>query len=207
MAPAGGVRPAVYMFDTSTKKSAREGLGRGALSIPVPAMLRRSLPLWAMLLLLTVAVAAALAVVSPTIVSRYVKPYRETYTADPASTFTTALSYGYTGVKVATATEAGNADPGTLDAPKEASPTSPVVRVNAITADHYIYVCNFNETAQNSWGSGVKYKIEVLVDGSLVGTAFVGQSTVDDASFEGVTLLVDLGTSIPSSVELMAMKL
>ena len=87
---------------------------------------------------------------------------------------------------------------GTSASGVEVTSSLPAVN-NALTKGNYAYRVEITEAAATSFQSGENLKIEVYGDdgstNSLLATFYTQQSTVDDANVEGVTVIVDLGSS------------
>ena len=87
------------------------------------------------------------------------------------------------------AAASGNTSPGV-----EATNTLPSINT-ALVSSSYSYKFEVKEARADSFQAGDNFKIEVFKNAALIGTLYMRQDSVDDASVEGVTVEVDLGPS------------
>jgi hypothetical protein len=159
----------------------------------MPALLRRSVPLWVTLLLVAVAAAVAFAAISISPTEKTIVPYAEKYVAD---TKTTIVSLG---LDVAASTEsktaAAQSSPGV-----DVTSSFPTVYANDITAGDLIFKFQFKELGVNTLSAAAVYRIRVWADNALKADIYVQQSSADIETndVEGVTVCVDVGTSVSS---------
>lgn len=80
------------------------------------------------------------------------------------------------------------------------SATSPppimILRTNAITKGHYVYKAILSETANLEGGI---WTLQILQSGSQIGDTITIQQSTPNTKIQRVTILADLGTSIPDS--------
>ena len=116
----------------------------------------------------------------------------EDWTADSATT----VANTWLGKASATAAASGTSAPGT-----EAAAGLPTVNT-ALTADNWLYQFDVKEASAAGWSSTAQYKIEVFTDGTLAATVYLQNATADNASVEGVTVKVDLGSgNLPNGTD------
>lgn len=172
------------------------------------SLLRRRIPLWVVLIIIATSVAAAAAVIPKTLIT-VIKPAVEVVTDDPRIAI---YNFNTTGETFVVALTAGDANPGSPEAPNDFASPYPTINCTAITAGNYIYRFIINETSTAALGTSIPnitYRVDVYAtyDGgttySLLCTAYVGQTAIpspDDV--EGVIIQVDVGTSLPDKLKI-----
>ena len=138
---------------------------------------------------LVMSVGVVTTVTSTNLGTSNIKLATESFTDDPDVSIT-AVGVLKSG---ANAGAAGTSAPGI-----EGDDTLPGVN-NALTKNNYAYRFEMKESAPTVWQLGENFKIEVYGDNgvtaALLATLYTQQTTVDDATVEGVTVTVDLGSS------------
>lgn len=134
--------------------------------------------------------AAVNTVTSTNLGTESVKLSSETFSDD---TDVNIIGKGVKIIEAAAAAAAGGSAPGV-----EVTSVLPAVN-NALVLDNYAYEFEVKEVGNTSFQSAENLKIEVYGDDgsstTLLATLYSQQGTVDDASVEGVTVTVDLGSS------------
>lgn len=152
-------------------------------------LLKRSLPLWLVLLLLVFTAGLTLAAITPIRVNITLLSYKEVTILE---TDVQVVSGGFsvTGQDIP-------ANTGTEENPINFSNPYAKASTGAATGD-YVYTFYVEETSLDALDIGEKFKVGVHGDGAYIGTIYIGQTAKDDTVIEGVECTVSVGITIKS---------
>lgn len=154
--------------------------------------LKKSIPLWVVLLLLASSVGLAVAAVAPTLVELHILPYKEVPVLETDIQII-SKSFKVTGKGIQSNT-------GSEEEPIDFSSPYASASTGATKGD-YIYEFWVEETSATALEVGEKFKVDVYGDDALIGTIYIGQTAVPDPDvFEGVKHTVSVGKTIENIV-------